>query len=390
MCWSGFTYAQLAALHIERWPLAVDFVQFYKEGTMALYADHATLFQDDSQLEWLAKVVAPVQVGEVIQSHGPPMRYVFMMPIALIPIQLAYKLWLWGTPVLGLIALYLMARKEGRATPLALWILMLSCFPAVHTTWLGQFSWVAVSALCLLYYGLRHQRDWLAGLALIVMAMKTQYLPLLLTAIPFSGRKQLWVASIVCIGVLLAVTAAVLGPESFGRFLIYVSHNEPQEKVMVSVRGLLRTWFDQRTTLICNVVLYGIMGLFCTWVWRQAWRNSNLMPWAMAIVLLSALLLSPHSFAYDCLLIAVPFALTLPALTFADVFSSRPTSYRMWCIIGFLYPIITWVAWLTEQFLHDPAFYARSMMALNTLLLCCAIKQFFNIKDEPTAENART
>jgi hypothetical protein len=70
--------------------------------------------------------------------------------------------------------------------------------------------------------------------------------------------------------------------------------------------------------------------------------------WLISITFVLALIVSPHTHYFDCLLLAIPAALTLPTIDLpALIFKSGGAAglgrwHRIWCIVLLVYPIVSW------------------------------------------------
>jgi len=68
--------------------------------------------------------------------------------------------------------------------------------------------------------------------------------------------------------------------------------------------------------------------------------------WLLCLTFLTALVVSPHSHFFDCLLLSVPAALTLKNLDLAAVLFDKDAYsspwYRWWCGALIAFPLLSW------------------------------------------------
>lgn len=99
------------------------------------------------------------------------------------------------------------------------------------------------------------------------------------------------------------------------------------------------------------------------------------------MTVLLCLLASPHSHAYDLPMLAI-LAATLPTIELTKILGFRPFSRMLWCLIIYLYPVLSWGFGLLV--LYQEAVPTLLFFITNAILLACAFRLF----NEPVNESA--
>ncbi len=66
----------------------------------------------------------------------------------------------------------------------------------------------------------------------------------------------------------------------------------------------------------------------------------------MAITILCMLIASPHTHLYDEVLVYIAAAVTIPILSLPKLFKIRPLSFKLWCLLLVLYPLLGWLCYV--------------------------------------------
>ncbi len=256
-----------------------------------------------------------------------PLEALIIAPLIALPYPVSYLLWLAGS----LLAVSLAIRLLWTTFPLpkdVRWLALgaVAAYPFLHSgLWLGQNTPFVLLGLCGLVVALHRERFWLAGVALALVALKPQLLPILLLLLVFQRRWQtLWMA----FGTLSLVTFAMMPwlgiawPLQYARLLVQIANWSQgaaiNTAIMLNWRGfsidLVGGWSPWLTTpleISLSVATVAWLG-WCWWRARHAQRGTPLV-WGMAIIV--ALLIAPHTNPHELTLLIVPFwlvAATVP------------------------------------------------------------------------------
>jgi hypothetical protein len=194
LVWDAAGYAHALAITGAR---GTDFAQYYSAARLTL-AEGWTAPYD------IARYMAALHAitGQHDAYANLPLPTVLVMPLAMLPLPLAYGL--WNVLMVGGFAVACWAVAPGRGwARVAQLLASLAAFQALNAIALGQLA-LAVGALLVLHWWLlRRDRPVLAGIALGLAFVKPQNVALVPAALLLAGRWRAATAS--------AVTAALLG-----------------------------------------------------------------------------------------------------------------------------------------------------------------------------------
>lgn len=336
--------------------VGADFLAFYTGGTFynQCILEHiynlTPEFRFSEQLAYQQNLI-----GEDFKGHNPflnpPFTAVFYAPLAKLPYLPAFILW----QVLNfglLICSVIMARRELISLQaLPTYQLVGCCFlfyPTFGWVLYGQATPIILLLYCLFFFALRKGKDFRAGFYLGLLAFKPQLTILIVLVLLFKWRwKSLMGGSIsLCISVLIGF---ILVPEAMQkyievspRFLDFLRLPNYPTWGIHSFFGFSSLLFDELSPQITNIVIYILSGgtILLLWLlWKNIRWQENQKIWdiAMAITFIWGLLISPHLFFYDLMLLLLPAAIVfnfLPWLIKLD--PQIPLWIILTCIVCFI------------------------------------------------------
>lgn len=287
-------------------PLGGDFIIFYSASSMTLHGHAAAAFDPRALLAVQRAIIPGVRPG--LEWCYPPTFQLLIAPLALAPFPVAYGLFVAVTlaPFLLLLRMIFPGRD---AT-------VMSCaFPGTFVNaWQGQNGFLTTS---LFGYGLLSidRRPWLAGAVLGLLVYKPQFgilLPILLIG---TGRWKSTFAAAISAAAFIALSALVLGVVPWLAFLrtlptvsaALASGQLPWSK-MASMFVAAR-WLG--APVPAAYALQFATAIIVAGATLMVWRRPGDLGLKVGLAALATFLMSPYSFNYDLVLLAVPIALTL-------------------------------------------------------------------------------
>jgi hypothetical protein len=308
-----------------------DFFAFYSAATL-IHDGHAQSLYDGGTLTALQRQLYPHPVGYAgyMPFINPPAAAALLAPLAALPEATARLVWLLISVGLAVAcALVLAAGRDIRIRALAV-LVVLGTFPAYQTFTEGQWSFVLLLGCLSGLVAARSGHPTLAGIALSVLWLKP---PLLVLVLIWLLLTRHWRVAAGMVGAVVAATAVALpwtGIESnlnYARYLgdVVAAHAggagaagqtawEGALPNMEGLIGLAATLFGQQNALavdIATATAAVLLVAFFAWAMRTHWHDRPLpLRYALAAVSLG-LLLDPHLYAQDCVLVVVLVALVL-------------------------------------------------------------------------------
>jgi hypothetical protein len=367
-----------------------DFVHFYIAGTIAGSDNREHIYDPKIQDQTYKAVVGEEPRDDGLFTQHVPMLFAAMIPFASLPLNLSHLIWDIISFIIGATGLiFLETVMLGKSIKLKVifFLAILASFPSWQTFINGQLSWLLLGLVCGFILAMVHRNDLSAGLFLALCSIKPQYLPFLALPAFFQKRYGIYFWAFVFEGLIVFFTAEIVG---FGNFLAYptmigeaeanAAHVAPH--LMPCARGLLSAVFDQKETfsMMLPLALFGLAMLTTMFFLRRRQLNTQEgLCWAMRAAILAGLFFSPHTHAYDCLLIGA-------AAVLLDDFSSasrlkHSLSLRVWTILLLSYPATSWICFFLGVLW--PAIGMKILGLINFALLICALNQFWQLNDRP-------
>lgn len=238
----------------------------------------------------------------------PPIFLLLVRPLGLLPLRLAYHVWIG----LGLVA-FLWAATGPRLQPLT--VAVLAMLPASSVCIAAGQSGFLTGALLLGGLRLAKARPWLAGLLLGLLTFKPQLGLMVPVALAAAGAWRALAAATAVTAALSALTLLAFGPGAWMDWLTtlpgYQSHfdlNLENLHLQPTVTAnLAMAGVPAGATRAVQVLVAAVMAVL---VWMSC--RHGLSRTAVAVVAAATVAANPHAFFYD-----------LPMLTAAALFLGR-------------------------------------------------------------------
>jgi hypothetical protein len=291
-----------------------DFLHFYTLGSLALAHRGADLYNMHAQSELAAQRV-PAAAGFRYLPLYPPQVSILFTRFARFSYPRALVLWLSLSALIYGLSCYAAWRACPNLRGQGVTVLILAlAFPAFwHLIAWGQTSALALALFVLVFFALRAQREFLAGLALGCLIFKPQLG--LAAAIVFliTLRWKIIAGALLSAAAELSVAWLCYGPGPL-REWIHVLLNVPHTLQLLEPKPYqthcLRTFW---TMLIpwpsVSFALYLISAFLICALTIACWRSRMPLSLRFSALLLATVLLAPHLTVYDLVILAPAFLL---------------------------------------------------------------------------------
>ena len=284
-----------------------DFANMWVGGQLALEGKSHVLFEPESYRAYHRSLF-----GEGIDDSEwsyPPNMLLWVMPLALLPIGVAY--WVWHLATLSLLAV--IARPLIHDIP-GKWVLILGP-AALSSMVLGQ-NGVLTAALIIGVLRYRRERAWLAGLFLGALLIKPHLAILLPFALLAERNFRVLVWASVAVTGQIALVSVLLGPAIWTEFwtvtrpLMTEINNAPfpQGYHLHAITGfaLLRSMGLAIETAYLGqmIVTIACLGMIVIAFGRHGFNETGRVALICALVPLA----TPYGYGYDLVLLLVPLA----------------------------------------------------------------------------------
>ncbi len=293
-----------------------DFLHFYTLGRLAQVHDAADLYDINAQAKIAAERV-PAAAGLRYLPLYPPQVSIFFSPLARLPYRRALASW-WALNVAFYVTCcFVIWRTCSRLRSFGGTVLLLAvAFPAFfHLIAWGQTSGLALICFTVLYFALRHERSFLAGLAAGCLIFKPQLGLAVAVVFVSSGLWKAVLGALVSSAAELAVGVWYYGWAPLRRWIEMLLHGralmnllEPkpyQTHCLRTFWTMIVPWPD----LAVALYIAGACGILYLTV--HCWRRADILSLSVrySLMLLATVLVAPHLTVYDLVILAPAFLL---------------------------------------------------------------------------------
>ena len=293
-----------------------DFLVFYTSGKLVRQHRSNELFNQRTEAqETQALLERPAQI-QLPTVYGPQVGF-FFSPFSRMSFFTAASFWVAISILTYLLCCYWIwhACPSLYSARDLIISLVLAFPPFSHFVVRGQLSSVVLLCFVAAYYAFRSRHDWLAGLALGALIFKPQFLigivVILLWTRAWKNVTGLFIGCLAQLG----LTWAYFGTEVMRTYASTLWHLpqmttnlEPgvAHTQMHSLRSFWVLLFPWREV---SATLYAISAIAVLYIAAKAWRSSGPLALRFSALVLATVLVNPHLFVYDLLVLAPVFFL---------------------------------------------------------------------------------
>jgi hypothetical protein len=298
-----------------------DFLGFYSAG--ALVTSAPALLNDPGVQERFQQQLFAQNAGQVALWVSPPYFAWLFAPLARLPYFTAFAVFLTVSAGCLFAALHALRAELALtlSTPALVW-LGLQYYPTLHWLLNGQLTALWLSVFVAVFILLRREREVAAGLLLGTLACKpTLALGLIIVLLSARRLRVLLAAGLgalcwLALGLLTlpdAMRGYVRGSAALVAFVRSHGYNTAGLHGSFEFGTLLLDDVSQRLASALGIAItLGLAGLVARLWWRTPWQPGT-RAWdiRMAASLALGIILGPHLFVYDLMLLLLPFFILL-------------------------------------------------------------------------------
>jgi len=383
--------------------LMIDFVKLYSGSAIVAKGEGEGLYDPYCQLAAMNRVVSPNSYPAPRYIQYPPYDFVLASPLTLLPFPTAYSLWCISTLLFGLAGVFYLRNLSGGSFSvlenLSIILIYYNSLFSMDAIMIGQTAWFMLGIVSIFYGAFLARRDYLAGGMLALSTVKPQFLFCLLPLPLLEKRWRTLLVAFVIEIVFLIVSVWTVGWHNVIQYPNYLKTAEAHmfgndNEYMTCLRGFLTVLLGRElgfyVSLAC--VLIGVSIIIYSWHSNKRIYNGTAgntgYKLTISAMMLVYLVFSPHTFVYDCLLLAVPAVLLLDEFSLEGALKAKGME-RWWRMLLFLLPIISWLPHFAHRKLTDRMILTANLWLLAYLLIFLR-KQEDSLSVETTTENSQT
>jgi hypothetical protein len=235
--------------------------------------------------------------------------------------------------------------------------------PLFHFFVRGQVSALVLACFTVAWLAYRSDRDWLAGIALGLLAFKPQFL----IAVPFVfllSRSWMSFAGLaVSVGAQFGVAWAYFGSAMMRAYFDTLWHVSRWISAIelnlapIQMHSLRSFWSLLIPWPEAALILYLVSCIGVVWIAAATWKSSSPLAPRFSTLTLAAVLVNPHLFVYDLLVLAPVLLLDVDWTLYSVQLNSSSALFAL-SYLAFILPLLGPLSRWTHIQLSVPVFVA--------------------------------
>ena len=293
-----------------------DFIQFYVSARLIALGRASQLYDQQVTFDELRRIVyqssdlPPTRV-RLPPVYGPQVGLLFV-PLAHLSFLVAAPIWATLSLLAYFACIYIVWRScpNLREHPRIVTLAAMAFPPLFHTFIRGQVSVLLLASFTAAWLAFRADRPWLTGLALGLLACKPQFLIAIPVILLLAGAWRALAGTFLSAGAQLAVTWIIFGSAVMRAYFSTLWHMSAYMEAVepgvahIQMHSLRSFW----TLLIpwphIALALYAITSSLAVVLAAAIWRSCSNTAVRFSSLTLAAVLVNPHLFVYDLLVLA--------------------------------------------------------------------------------------
>jgi hypothetical protein len=341
-----------------------DFLPLYVSARLIADGRATELYNQQVTANEMQSIVSQSNLVTLPNLYGPQVGILFV-PLSRLSFPAAARIWVTLSLLIYVASIYLIWREcpELRRHAGIVAISAAAFPPLFHFFVRGQISVLPLVCFTATFLALRRQREWLAGAALGLLVLKPQFL----VAIPFVLLlARAWKAFG---GLTLSAAAQLIftnfyfGPEVMRLYLDTLWHAPRWITAVelslapIQMHSLRSFWSLLVPWPQVGFALYIITSCVAVVIASVIWKSSEHLALRFSALTLAAVLVNPHLFVYDLLVLA-PVLLLLVDWTLTHPQQSTSATFRLLLYLSFLLPMLGPLSQWTHLQVSVPIFVA--------------------------------
>ena len=341
-----------------------DFLPFYISARLIAQHRAAELYDPQiTQREMLAIVRDPTRV-RLTYLYGPQVALLFL-PLASLSFSAAARIWVSTSVLIYAACICALWRccPNLRAYPGTVAIAALAFPPFFHFFVRGQFSPIILACFTAAFLALRANRPWLAGIAFGFLILKPPFLVAIPLILLLAQAWKILAALIASAAAQLALTRLYFGHEVMRSYLDLFQHpsrwlaEAELNLAPIQMHSLRSFWTLLIPSPAVALMLYLLSSIAGIAIAVAIWKSPLPLPLRFSALTFAAVLVDPHFFIYDVLVLA-PALLLLADWTLANEHHILTPALRVLAYLAFILPLFGPISRWTHLQLSVVAFAA--------------------------------
>jgi glycosyl transferase family 87 len=295
-----------------------DFLPIYVSAQLVARHRAADLYDPRVMESAMRTIVGEPTRVRLTYVYGPQVALAFV-PLAFLSFTAAARIWVTFSVILYFACVLAIWRTCPKLrSHRSLVILSALGFPPLyHCLVRGQLSALLLACLTAAFLALRAERSWLAGIALGFLVLKPTFLVAIPIILLLARAWRIFGGLFLSAITQLAVTSWYFGPagmHSYSNFLLQPSRWQNQAELGLApilMHSLRSFWTLLIPSASIAFALYVLTSIAVVAITSVIWRSPSPLALRFSALTLAAVLVNPHLFVYDLLVLGPAFLLVI-------------------------------------------------------------------------------
>ena len=341
-----------------------DFLQFPISARLILQGRANQLYDDQVLAQGIRDFVGRNTHIYLQYFYGPQVAVPFV-PLTSLPFLTQAAIWMAFSVIIYFASVYLIWKNCPALRPhgMLVAICALGYPPLFHFFVRGQLSAVVLACFTAAYLAFHRQHNFLAGLALGLLAFKPQFLVAIPLILLFSRAWKVLLALILSAAAQLTLTSMYFGRPVMQAYLARLLHSAGHPGATeltysaIQMHSLHSFWEILLPWRPAVWALYLLTAFAVMAIATAIWKSASPLSLRFSALILAAVLVNPHLYIYDLLMLAPAFLL-LADWSLQSLQPSAKPVVNVFLYLAFLLPLFGPLAYWTHLQLSVIVFFA--------------------------------
>jgi glycosyl transferase family 87 len=338
-----------------------DFLPSYISARLIAQGRAAEVYNEEVAADAIQTVIGQPSRVRLPNLYGPQVGLV-LVPLARFSFPIAARIWVAASLFIYVVCIYLIWRWCPNLRPHAATVAIsaISFPPLFHFFVRGQTSALVLACFTAAYFAFRADRKWLAGAALGVLFFKPQFLVAIPVVLLLARAWKEFVGLVIAAGAQFAFTRIYFGPAVMHAYfdaLRHVSRGGAELSLApIQMHSLRSFWSWLIPWPEVAIAFYVLTAVVVIALAAVVWKSPAPLAIRFSALTLAAVLVNPHLFVYDLLVLA-PVLLLLVDWTLIHEQSATP-ALRLLLYFVYVLPLFGPLSRWTQVQVSVPSFVA--------------------------------
>jgi len=288
-----------------------DFIPLYVSARLVAEHRSVDLYDRGIQQSEIRSLIQEPNRVQVPYLYGPQVA-LLLLPLAKLSFPVAARIWVTLSLFISFVCFYTMWKRCPHLQSQAYLIVVgaLAFPPLFHFVVRGQLSALVLACFTAALLAVQANRNWVAGIALGFLIFKPQFLVAIPLILLLARAWRILAGLLLSSVVQLAFTRVYFGAEvmhAYGEMLRHAPNWIDLAELplaLIQMHSLRSFWSLLISAPQVAFVLYALSSVGVIWITTIIWKSALSLSLRFSALIVAAVLVNPHVFVYDLLVMA--------------------------------------------------------------------------------------